>query len=174
MMMKRICTIILMTAIILLSSTGAYGVRFFQNVSQDGDTLYNWSTSDVEYLIAHKVDFARKEMGVLNHFLQQRKMRIGGLWGKGTSPWFNPSHLGRSYVRKFYIYSRDFSNLVKGDNYYKIDVTLDYPENDTTIVFDDFWNSFDENKAETEQFFQKTEHLPVKCIEISSETIRYD
>ena len=159
-----------MLVVILPMMLSAHTNSASRNIEEEADTLYNWSVTDVEYLREHKGEFANKKMSDLSHFFLQRNMKIGGVWGKGTSPWNDPYHKGKSYVRNFYIYSRDFDNLVKGDDYYKIDVILNLPENDTTIVFGDFWRSFDRDKSEIEQFFQKTKDLPIKSLELTRKT----
>jgi len=170
MIMKRSFILIIVLAVILPTMLSAQSASVSHNVEQEEDTLYDWSESDVEYLREHKGEFANKKMNDLRSFLQQRGMNIGGVWGWGTSPWVDPHHRGRSYLRNLYIYSRDFDSLVKGDNYYKIDVTLNVSDNDTTIVFGNFWRSFDPELSEVEQFFQKTKDLPIKCIEVTRKT----
>ncbi len=171
--MKRSFILIIVLAVILPTMLSAQSASVSHNVEQEEDTLYDWSESDVEYLREHKGEFANKKMNDIRSFLQQRDMNIGGLWGWGTSPWCDPYHHGNSYIRIFYIFSRDFDDLLKGDSFYRINIQLDLPENDTTVIFGDFWRSFDPGKSEVEQFFEKTKNLPVREIEVEMDSIRF-
>ena len=158
-------------AVILPTMLSAQSASVSHNVEQEEDTLYDWSESDVEYLREHKGEFANKKMSSLFCFLQQKGMGIASASSWDSSPYEDPCRKGRSYIRKFYLWSKDLENLKKGDIYQELVVTLDLEENDTTLRSPTFWRSFDPDKFEVEQFVQKTKDLPIRSIEIRTDTI---
>jgi hypothetical protein len=140
-------------------------------IAQESDTTECWHPGDMVYLREHNADFVDKKMSSLFCFLQQKGMGIASASSWDSSPYEDPCRKGRSYIRKLYLWSKDRENLKKGDIYQELVVTLDLEENDTTLRSPTFWRSFDPDKFEVEQFVQKTKDLPIRSIEIRTDTI---
>ena len=137
---------------------------------QENDTLYGWPCSGVNYLNGHKEDLVNKKMVNLYSLLEQKGMEIRDVWTIQTSPWTDPCKKGRSYIRKLCIYSKPLEELEKNEKYFSIVVTLDLNENDTTIIYPDFWHSMNPEQSEIDQFVERTGNLPIRELEISIKT----
>ena len=138
--------------------------------AQENDTLYGWPCSGVNYLNGHKEDLVNKKMVNLYSLLEQKGMEIRDVWTIQTSPWTDPCKKGRSYIRKLCIYSKPLEELEKNEKYFSIVVTLDLNENDTTIIYPDFWHSMNPEQSEIDQFVERTGNLPIRELEISIKT----
>lgn len=166
--MKKVLFILILMAGMMPSILYMSGIKTFTVTAQSIDTVYGWKTEDVEYLRVHKDELRYKNMQELYTLLSQKGMEIRDVWSVQTSPWVNSD--GKSYVRGLCIYSLPLEDLSKGDKYYRIGITLNLADNDTTIRYPDFWHTMDPNKSEILQFVEKTSSLPIREIDIRLNT----
>ena len=168
--MKKYLVLIVILAVAWPTLFGNSGAQATTAIPQETDTLYGWPCSGVNYLNGHKEDLVNKKMVNLYSLLEQKGMEIRDVWTIQTSPWTDPCKKGRSYIRKLCIYSKPLEELEKNEKYFSIVVTLDLNENDTTIIYPDFWHSMNPEQSEIDQFVERTGNLPIRELEISIKT----
>ena len=171
--MKKYLLLIVILAVAWPTLFGNSGAQSITEIPQEPDTLYGWNLTDVSYIREHKDAFVNIKMDSLYHIMQKRGMIVKDVWTKETSPYADPYKRGRSYVRGLYLYSKNIEDIDKGDIFYRIDITLDFADNDTTIRGPKFWQSFDSNIPEVDQFIQKTKDLVIREIDIQTKMMRY-